>query len=256
MSAFRVMGAAVAAAAVFLTVKVAPIAVGWVAGHEGVKWLTTRTPTTADIEAMLAKSGATFYVILKDNFPDDYRALVEKLAATAGAARSKEESDRLGFEATSSIRHKYAASLLNAPDENLHEIFATQIEMMNAVASRETPALCALFASQGGAALKDRMSGYMVLADNAGASILRGIAAGLKTPDPVGSVTDDDWVVIAKRYLADGGTDASLKIIGEQLQTDPGYCTAIISFMGSIQAEPSAAGHRVRASMAYEMAAQ
>ncbi|GLQ78779.1 hypothetical protein GCM10007881_22950 [Mesorhizobium huakuii] len=156
MTLWKPLGVAAIAALSFVAVKAVP----WALGFAGGKYLyqtvagspDPQTLTTAQVSEQIESQGNQIFKAIKQEFPDDYDAVVEKITAVAriGNVDQVRNTSRM---AVADLRQRYASLLSSAPDSKAAEALRAQLDMLNHVMARETAAACNNYLRHGPGAL-------------------------------------------------------------------------------------------------------
>ena len=252
MSYWKTGIALAAAVGAFLLVKVAPTALGFVGGKLGVESLMASKPSAERIEAELQAQGYKLFLVIKEEMPTEYSGMlasIQEIIATQSGNGARDATKMVA-----AIRRKHAGLLRQAPDEMIHHTISMQLQTLELVAAKETPAVCAQYTIRGPLVLATPDRQYLMSFDAAGASLFRAYGAAIRSPEPAGEATDQDWSEVANLYLATGGTEAELKALERMDPNDPQLCAATIKFYQSVLRTPPPSGPRIRAFLVYNMA--
>ncbi|RWM34129.1 MAG: hypothetical protein E5Y01_23920 [Mesorhizobium sp.] len=257
MSRWRGLGVAAVALLSFVAVKAVPWALGFadgkylyqtVAGSSGPKALTT-----ADVNAEIQKQDFQIFKAIAQEFPDDYDAMVSKITAVArsGNAQDVRNASR---QAVADLRRRYASLLPSAPDSNASEALSAQLDMLNHVMARETPATCNNYLRNGPDAIGSPSHDFMVDLDRIGATLFHAFGAAKDSGLPAAAPVDQDWQLVADAFTRNGGTPAEMDAIASANQNFAGLCPAFAKLYTaalSLNGEP---GRHIKTALLYELA--
>jgi len=177
---------------------------------------------------------------------------MEAIAArSATAAEARDET----LQAVVAVRRKHAQSIYQAPDDSLYPAIKSQLDLLELVDARETPATCASFVVSGGAALGRPDQHYLRAFDAIAADVFQAIGAARENPQPTEASTDADWQELYKTMTAQGATTDDIRSLTALDPKDENLCRATIRFFRAVLAVEGPAGRRVRADIAYGLAA-
>ncbi|WP_245429336.1 hypothetical protein [Mesorhizobium sp. WSM3860] len=253
------MGLAAVAVLSFVAVKAVPWALGFAGGkylyetvmgsHDGSAKLTT-----FQVSDQLLSQGFQIFKAIKQEFPDDYDGVVQKITAVASAGGGESEVRNTSRVLVADLRHKYAPLLASAPDGNASEALAAQLDMLKHVMERETPATCNRYLRDGPVALSMPEQDFLMHMDKIGATLFHAFGAakgsGLRAAAPV----DQDWSLVADAFTRNGGTTAEIDAIASANQDFEGLCPAVAKLYTaalSLNGEP---GRHIKTALLYEIA--
>ncbi|WP_181168844.1 hypothetical protein [Mesorhizobium sp. B2-4-17] len=135
--------------------------------------------TTADVDAEIRKQGLQIFKAIAREFPDDYDAMLRKITAAAQTG-SGTEVRNVSRQAVADPRQRYTPLLTSAPDSEVSQALSAQLDMLNHVMARETPATCNNYLRNGPDAIS--APGHDVLAhpDKIGATLFNAFGAAKK----------------------------------------------------------------------------
>ena len=142
----------------------------------------------ADFEREVRKYGITLYETIKEELPDEYEAFAREMIAVTAAGG--DEGYQKATALVAALRRKHAAQIQKAPDSVTSEILRLTVDLLKAVQQRESDALCAKVASQGGAALDPDDHFYQDFFDRGATATFRAIGAGLRNAASFREATD------------------------------------------------------------------
>lgn len=212
-------------------------------------------PSAAEIISELRGQGYRMYDVMEQQLPEDYAALTQEMAAIVARRPTAAQARDQAIQATAAIRKKHAKSMHQAPDESLRAALTSQLDLMQLVAARETAASCARFIVSGPAALVGPDKQYLRAFDANAVDVFGAIGAARKNPQPIEAVTDADWEDVGNALIAQGGTSDDLQSLTALDPKDENLCRATIRFFRAVLAVEGPAGRRVRADIAYGLAA-
>lgn len=180
MTLWKPLGVAAIAALSFVAVKALP----WALGFAGGKYLyqtvagspDPQTLTTAQVSEQIESQGNQIFKAIKQEFPDDYDAVVEKITAVAriGNVDQVRNTSRM---AVADLRQRYASLLSSAPDSKAAEALRAQLDMLNHVMARETAAACNNYLRHGPGALSTPDQDFLGDMDKIGATLFHAFGA-------------------------------------------------------------------------------
>jgi hypothetical protein len=188
---------------------------------------------------------------IRDELPDEYKRILADFKAIR--ASSAADAEMAGFNIMVNFRRRHATDLANAMDENLIAYLQDFLSLTRNVRDGYGPELCAKFISDGASVLGDQKANTDVISNNV-SILVRTIASSRRNPQPVGPATDNDWAAVAAKFLEAGGTDEQLQLVGTEQYSSSSYCNAALAFFQAVVDTPAPSGHRIRASLAKEMA--
>jgi hypothetical protein len=256
-------GAALAAVAVasLLAVKVLP----WVVGYFGGKHLyemATITPvraaelTAADMSEALQKQGFETFRIFKQDFPEDYDLLIQKVLAPVKAGDDDERFLVADAAAIAGLRRKYALAVRSAPDSEAAQALRAYLDTVKRVIAVEIPATCNQYLTTGPRVLAIRDNDMAAAVDRWTAALFHAIGAGRKSSLPTAEPGDDDWSRLDAPFTAAGGLPDDKDAI---IRKDRGYkalCPAFARFLEAVLSVEGEPGRRIRTNILYGIASQ
>ena len=253
MSMWKTATVVAAALGSFLLVKVLAGGFGFVSGKYLGDQLTGRA-TAEEMMSGLRSQGYLMFHTMKQELPQDYATLTRELegivARSSTAAQARDEAMAM----TTAIRRKHARWMHQAPDDSLYALIRSQLELLEIVDARESPAVCARFAMTGPAALTKHDKQVLLAVDASGTHVIRAIGAAQKNPQPIEAATEGDWETVDTAMLAQGATSDDLQSLAALDPKDENLCKAAIRFYRSVLTLDGPAGRRLRAELAYGMA--
>ena len=257
MSRWKGLGVAAVAALSFVAVKMLP----WALGFAGGKYLyqtvagssAPQALTTADVNAEIQKQDFQIFKAIAQEFPDDYNAMLGKItvAARSGSELQVRNASR---QAVADLRHRYAPLLPSTPDSNASEALSAQLDMLNHVMARETPATCNNYLRNGPDAIGAPSDDFMADLDKIGATLFHAFGAAKGSGLPAAAPVDQDWSLVADAFTSNGGTPAEMDAIANAKQDFEGLCPAFAKLYTaalSLNGEP---GRHIKTALLYELA--
>ncbi|OHV69354.1 hypothetical protein LCM4577_22430 [Mesorhizobium sp. LCM 4577] len=208
--------------------------------HHQPMAMPPRTLTTADIDAEIRKQNLGIFEAIAREFPDDYDAMLRKITAAAQAGNQTEVRN-ISRQAVADLRHRYAPLLPTAPDSNAWEVLSAQLDMLNHVMARETPATCNNYLRNGPDAISAPGHDFLADMDRIGAALFRAYGAAKRSGLPTVAPSDQDWSLVADIFKKIGGTPAEMEAVSNANPDFPGLCPAMAKFYEaalSLQGEP------------------
>ncbi|RWM20417.1 MAG: hypothetical protein E5X53_32960 [Mesorhizobium sp.] len=248
--------AAVAAAAIgsLVLVKALP----WVLGFAGGKYLyqmaTDRTPTAAGISEQLQQQEFQLFRALKQELPEDYDKLVQKLVAVAKSRGGYEQVRDASMATVVDLRHRYASLLRSAPDGSASGALHAQLDMLNHVMTGESAVTCNRYVASGPIALTVNDHEMMAAMDKAAVALFHAIATAKNSGLPAVEAGDGDWEMLVTAFIAAGGTQGDMEAIVSSNQDYKDLCPAFAKLLEaalSVEGEP---GRHIRTTLLYELA--
>jgi hypothetical protein len=248
--------AAVAAAAIgsFVLVKALP----WVLGFAGGKYLyqmaTDRTPTAAGISEQLQQQEFQLFRALRQELPEDYDKLVQKLVAVAKSHGGYEQVRDASMATVVDLRHRYASLLRSAPDGSASGALHAQLDMLNHVMTGESAVTCNRYVASGPVALTVNDHEMMAAMDKAAVALFHAIATAKNSGLPAVEAGDGDWEMLVTAFIAAGGTQGDMEAIVSSNQDYKDLCPAFAKLLEaalSVEGEP---GRHIRTTLLYELA--
>ena len=208
--------------------------------HYQLVEMSPRTLTTADIDAEIQKQDLKIFKAIEQEFPDDYDAMLRKITevARSGNAQDVRNASR---QAVADLRHRYAPLLPTTPDSNASEALFAQLDMLNHVMARETPATCNNYLRNGPDAISAPGHDFLADLEKVGATLFRAFGAAKRSGLPAAEPSDQDWSLVADIFTKIGGTPAEMEAISNAKLDFPGLCPAMAKFYEaalSLQGEP------------------
>lgn len=257
MTLWKPLGVAAIAALSFVAVKALP----WALGFAGGKYLyqtvagspDPQTLTTAQVSEQIESQGNQIFKAIKQEFPDDYDAVVEKITAVAriGNVDQVRNTSRM---AVADLRRRYASLLSSAPDSKAAEALRAQLDMLNHVMARETAAACNNYLRHGPGALSTPDQDFLGDMDKIGATLFHAFGAAKRGGLPAASASDEDWSLLADAFIKAGGTSVEMNAIANVSLEFEGLCPAVAKLYTSalsLQGEP---GRHIKTTLLYEIA--
>lgn len=201
---------------------------------------------------LFAERNPRTIAVLKAEFPDDLRALLQRIDAISASDQSLKIKLSGGFDAVRGIRKKYAPRLAFAPPEALAGLLVAAAGYHEAVLGGEGPGGCGVFAQNGTGTLfqLDRSELYAKEIDLQSALYLEAVAAGIETPEYYGDVTQDDFNELLAVMAKAGVSKDYLTALAGGKPSDPNLCPALVTMFKSAAVVDTPAGLRVRADLA------
>ncbi|WP_332691242.1 hypothetical protein, partial [Devosia sp.] len=200
--------------------------------------------------------GFRVYDALEQELPADYDEVTRQLQALVEKGPTPAQLRDEAMMLATAIRRKHARRMHEASDDSLSATLKAQLDLLELVASRETPAKCAQYAVQGPAALANPDQRYMMAMDAAATNVFKALGGAMKNPQPIEPPTDSDWAEVGVAYLSDGGSVEELQAISTPDPKDEKLCATAVKFYRAVLTVPGAAGRRVRAEILYEIVAE
>lgn len=226
---------------------------GFVAGKELWDQLTGRASADVMISE-LRNQGYLMFDTMQQELPGDYATLTQKLEAMLARRSTAAQAWDETLQLTAAIRRKHATWMRQAPDDSLHALIKAQLDLTELVA-RESPATCTRFAMTGSAALTKQDKQHLLAIDAIGTQLIRAIGAAQRNPQPAEAVTDGDRQAFDKALAAQGGTADDVRAITALDPKDENLCKAVIRLFRTALTLEGPAGRRLRAEIAYGLAA-
>ncbi|WP_352126986.1 hypothetical protein [Mesorhizobium sp. dw_380] len=245
------------AALSFVAVKVLPWALGFASGKYLYQTVAgspdAQTLTTTQVSEQIDRQGSQVFLAIKQEFPDDYEAVVEKIATVArlGNVEQVRNASRM---AVAGLRQRYASLLSSAPASKAAEALGAQLAMLNHVMARETAATCNNYLRQGPGALSTPDQDFLPDMDKIGATLFHAFGAAKNVGLPAVAARDEDWSLLAEAFISSGGTQAEMDAIANVSPEFEGLCPAIAKLYAaalSLQGEP---GRHIKTTLLYEIA--
>jgi hypothetical protein len=256
MANWKGAGAAVAAAALasFVLVKALP----WVLGFAGGKYLyqmaMDKTPTAAEISEQLQQHEFQMFRALKQELPEDYDKLIQKLVAVAKSRGGNEQVRNASMATVVDLRHRYASLLRSAPDRSAAEALQAQLDILNHVMAGESIVTCNRYVASGSAAVTVNDHEMMATMDKAAVALFHAIGTAKTSGLPAVEADEGDWDMLITAFIAAGGTQGDIEAIASSNQEYKDLCPAFAKFLQaalSVEGEP---GRHIRTTLLYELA--
>lgn len=251
MTRWKALGVAAVAALSFVAIKVLPWAVGFAGGKYLYQMVASspdpQTLTTAQVSEQIQSQGSQIFKAIKQEFPEDYDAVVEKITAVArlGNVDQVRNTSRM---AVADLRQRYASLLSSAPDSEAAEALRAHIM------ARETAATCNNYLRVGPRALSTPDQDFLIDMDKVGATLFHAFGAAKKGGLPAVAASDGDWSLLADAFINAGGTPAEITAIANVSREFEGLCPAAAKLYAaalSLQGEP---GRHIKTTLLYEIA--
>ena len=204
----------------------------------------------AEFEREALQQGITILATIKEELPDEYEGFAREMMAITLAG---DERYRKATALMDALRRKHSAQIQRAPDSAVSELLRSGADLLKAVQKRESDAVCAQVAYQGGAALDPNDRFYRDFYDREVTATFRAIGAGLRSTASPRKATDADWARVGKTYR---GTRKQLRLAIDGDQKAAGYCKAAVLFYDMVLEARGPSGRRVRDDMAYLLASE
>ncbi|TPN76745.1 tetratricopeptide repeat protein [Mesorhizobium sp. CU2] len=209
--------------------------------------------TSADIDAEVQKQDLQIFKAIAEEFPDDYRAFIDKVMVVA-RSRSKEAVRNTSRVTVAELRKKYAPLLPSAPDSEASQALSAQIAMLNHLMARETPATCNNYLRNGPDAVIAPDHEFLMDMDRIGATLFRAFGAAKKSGLPAAEPGDQDWSLVADAFTKGGGTPTEMEAIANASQEFEGLCPAVVKLYAAALSLPGESGRRIKTAILYEIA--
>ncbi|MBB3706147.1 hypothetical protein FHS67_002467 [Aminobacter aminovorans] len=253
MSWWKTATVAVAALGSLLLVEVLSGGFDAVSGEYFLKQPAGR-PSAEDVFSDLRSQGYRMYDTIKQELPEAYVALKSGMEAIAARSATAAEARDETLQAVVAVRRKHAQSIYRAPDDSLYPAIKSQLDLLELVDARETPATCASFVVSGGAALGRPDQHYLLAFDAIAADVFQAIGAARENPQPTEASTDADWEELYKTMTAQGATTDDIRSLTALDPRDENLCKVMKLFLRGILAVEAPGGRRLRAEIAYGIA--
>ncbi|WP_246679560.1 hypothetical protein [Mesorhizobium sp. B2-3-5] len=196
--------------------------------------------TTADVDAEIRKQGLQIFKAIAREFPDDYDAMLRKITAAAQTG-SGTEVRNVSRQAVADLRQRYTPLLTSAPDSEVSQALSAQLDMLNHVMARETPATCNNYLRNGPDAISAPGHDFLAHLDKIGATLFNAFGAAKRSGLPAAVPSDQDWSLVADAFIRSGGAPVEMDAIANVDQDFEGLCPAVAKFYAaalSLQGEP------------------
>ncbi len=224
----------------FFEAKVLPVPFGGGRYHYESATTSPQPMTTADVDAEIRKQGLQIFEAIAREFPDDYDAMLHKITAAARTG-NRTEVRNASREAVAGLRRRYAPLLPSAPNSEVSAALSAQLDMLNHVMERETPATCNNYLRNGPGVLGAPDGDLLADLDKIGATLFRALGAAKRSDLPAAVPSDQDWSLVADIFTEIGGTSAEMAAIANLDQDFEGLCPAVAKFYEAallLQGEP------------------
>lgn len=213
----------------FVEAKVLPTMFGGSRYHHESVAKPPQPVTIADVDAEIRKQDLRIFEAIAREFPDDYDAMLRKITA---AAQTGSEADvrNTSRQAVADLRHRYAPLLPSAPNSEVSQALSAQLDMLNHVMARETPATCNNYLRNGPDAISAPGHDFLADLDRIGATLFHAFGAAKRSGLPAAVPSDQDWSLVADVFTKIGGTPAEMEAISNAKQDFPGLCPAMAKF--------------------------
>jgi hypothetical protein len=194
--------------------------------------------------------------VLRAEFPDEHRALLERIGIIERGGQSEMLMLSNGFDAVGAIRRKYAARLEFAPPQALTALLASTAGFYEAVFKGEGPGGCGVFAQNGTGALfqLSRSEAYAKEIDLQSAMFLEAVAAAIERPEYYGAGGQEDFAALLVVMTEAGVPPDYLAAIAGGKPSDPNLCPALATMFKAAAVFDTPEGLRVRADLAKNLA--
>ena len=216
--------------------------------HHQPMAMPSRTLTAADIDTEIRKQHLGIFEAIAREFPDDYDAMLRKITAAAQAGNQTEVRN-ISRQAVADLRHRYAPLLPTTPDSNAWEVLSAQLDMLNHVMARETPATCNNYLRNGPDAVSAPGHDFLADLDRIGAALFRAYGAAKRSGLPAVEPSDQDWSLVADVFTKIGGTPAEMEAISKANQDFPGLCPAMAKFYEAALSLHGEAGWHIKTAL-------
>lgn len=147
MAHWKSAGVAAGAVLLFAAVKIVPWAFGFAGGKHLYETVAGRHNdparlTTAQVSEQLQNQDFQIFKAIKQEFPDDYDAIVQKITTVAQSGGSSADVSNASRVSVADLRKKYAPLLLSAPERSATEALGAQLDMLNHVMAKQPSATC------------------------------------------------------------------------------------------------------------------
>ncbi|MEZ2329746.1 hypothetical protein AB6802_08485 [Mesorhizobium sp. RCC_202] len=224
-------------------------------GYHHYQLVETPPPmlTTADVDAEIRKRGLNIFQAIEEEFPDDYDVMLRKMTAATHSG-STADVRKVSSQAVADLRHRYAALLRSTPDSEASQALSAQLDMLNQVMARETPASCNNFLRNGPDAISAPGHDFSADLDKVGATLIRAFGAAERSGLPAAMPVDQDWSMVADAFAKIGGTPAELDAISNARHDFPGLCPAMAKLYEAALLLHGEAGWHIKTALLYELA--
>lgn len=253
--------ASVAAGAVllFAAMKILPWGFGFVGGKYLYEAVAGRQGdpvllTTAQVSEQLQNRDFQIFKAIRQEFPSDYDAIVQKITTVARSGGSSEDVSNASRVSVADLRKKYAPLLLSAPERSATEALGAQLDMLNHVMANRSSATCDRYVRDGPSAIEAPDQAFMINLDRIGATLFHAFGAAKNSGLPATAASDEDWSMLASALAKAGATQEEMKAISEANPELAELCPILAKLYAaalSLQGEP---GRHVKAALLYEIA--
>ncbi|RWD61639.1 MAG: hypothetical protein EOS36_17320 [Mesorhizobium sp.] len=259
MARWKGLGVAAVAALAFVAVKVVP----WALGFAGGKYLyqtvmgshdDSAKLTVAQVSDQLQSQGFQIFKVVKQEFPNEYDAIVQKIAAVAASGGDEAEVRNVSRVAVADLRHKYASLLRSTPDDTASEALGAQLDMLKDVMARESAATCNSYLRNGPDALGTPDKDFLNDMDKIGATLFHAFGAAKNGGLPAADPSDQDWSLLADAFTSAGGTPAEMDAIANISREFEGLCPAAAKLYAAALSLQGESGRRIKTALLYEIA--
>ncbi|MDX8535819.1 hypothetical protein RFM41_33115 [Mesorhizobium sp. VK25A] len=206
--------------------------------------------TAADIDAEIRKQDLQIFEAIAREFPDDYDAMLRKITAAANTG-SQIEVRNTSRQAVADLRHRYAPLLPSAPDGEVSQALSAQLDMLNHVMARETPATCNNYLRIGPDAVSAPDSEFLAHLDKIGATLFHAFGAAKRSGLPAAEPEDQDWSLVADAFTKGGGTPAEMEAIANSNQDFAGLCPATAKLFAAALSLSGEPGRHIKTALLY-----
>jgi hypothetical protein len=192
--------------------------------------------------------GLTFFRAVKEELPQEFKVLVREVLA---AGEDNAETRRRYFAFVADLRARYASDIFRAPDDVVSAAIRTNLDFLRVVEERESADVCAQFMLWGPTVLNLEDPLYRRWVDKLETALVRAFGAALRSPDPVGRASNNDWLEAVADFR---GTPDQYRLVVGNDAANAGYCKAAVLFVEAVMRSPGPGGRRARAELVYNVA--
>lgn len=209
----------------------------------------------AEMDEELQAQGLAAFAALKDEFPDDYRALLSKLAELDQNSGTPQEAAILSQSFMADLRKRHGPNLLRADPGALRAILVQSRALHQSILEQDGRQTCNAFAISGAPALGMRVQNYFAEIDAQGAALIvaMGDAAARDGAEAVDPATAEDRDAAIDKLVEATGVEAHRAAL-TNLAPEADICSALLAFVDAMLAMDNEAGARLRATYVRDLA--
>lgn len=216
----------------------------------------TGQDATPTFSKTFAERNTRTLAVLRAEFPQEHRALLQRIGILERSGQSDMLMASGGFDAVGAIRRQYAARLEFAPPQALAALLASTAAFHEAVFEGEGPGGCGLFARNGSGTLFQlgRAEAYANQIDLQSALYFEAVAGAIERPEFYGTTGPADFAALLLAMTKAGAPPDYLAAIAGGKPSDVNLCPALATMFRAASVFDTPEGLRVRADLAKNLA--